>query len=79
MMTLEQKTEQKQMARILSEQKECAACLLSDQPDKAGARAGLADWVMEEVIVRSECSNSAERRLPDAEHVREMEKAPPPD
>ena len=54
MMTLEQKTEQKQLAWILSEQKECAAYLLSDQPDKAAAQAGLADWVMEEVILRTE-------------------------
>ena len=50
-------TDQKdQIASVLSEQKQCASYLLSDQPDKAGARAGLADWVMEEVIVRSENS-----------------------
>ena len=43
-----------EVVRILSEQKECAAYLLSDQPDKSGARLGLADWVMEEVIMRTE-------------------------
>ena len=71
--------EEKELARILSEQKECAAYLLSGGPDKAGAQAGLADWVMEEVFIRSECLNSAERRLFYAEHVHEMEKARPPD
>jgi hypothetical protein len=68
-----------QLARILSEQKECAAYLLSGGPDKAGAQAGLADWVMEEVFIRSECLNLAERRLFYAEHVHEMEKVRPPD
>ena len=45
-----------QIARVLSEQRQCASYLLSAAPDKAGARAGLADWVMEEAILRSKNS-----------------------
>jgi hypothetical protein len=71
--------DEKQLARILSEQKECAAYMLSDQPDKSGARAGLADWIMEEVIVRSESSKPEERRVRAEERAREIEAAHPPD
>jgi hypothetical protein len=78
-MLLDDQRQEKELARILSEQKGCAAYLLSGRPDKAGAWAGLADWVMEEVIIKSECSNSAGRCIHGAEHVHEMEKARPPD
>jgi hypothetical protein len=50
--------EREELAQILFEQKECAAYILSDQPDKAGARLGLADWVMEEVLIRTRCWSS---------------------
>jgi hypothetical protein len=42
------------LTRIIENQKECADYLLSDGPDKAAARAGLADWVVEECLVRGE-------------------------
>ena len=59
-MLLAGQLEKEELAWILFEQKECAAYLLSDQPDKAGARRGLADWVMEEVLIRTGCRSSEE-------------------
>jgi hypothetical protein len=42
------------LARCLAEQRRCADHILSGAPDQAGAQAGLADWVAEEVLIRRE-------------------------
>ena len=42
------------LEHVIREQKQCADYLLSNGPDKAGARLGLADWTAEEVLIRSE-------------------------
>ncbi len=45
------------LQRILAEQRRCRDLLLSGEcsvSDLDGMRAGLADWVMEEVLVREE-------------------------
>ena len=42
------------LTRILREQAACRAYLDGDGEDKAGAWAGLCDWVMEETILRLE-------------------------
>ena len=79
MMLPQAKPKEKLLSRILSEQRLCAAYLLSDQPDKAGARAGLADWVMEEVIIRTNLRNSEERGAVRARLSFGMEQARLPD
>jgi hypothetical protein len=42
------------MDRVISEQAECANYLRGNGSDKAGARLGLADWHMEEAMIRDE-------------------------
>ena len=42
------------LARCLAEQRACLEYLKGDGPDKAGARAGLRDWLAEEVEIRLE-------------------------
>ena len=42
--------------RILAEQASCRGYLDGDGPDKAGAWAGLCDWLMEEALTHPEYS-----------------------
>lgn len=43
-----------ELDRCLREQAECAAYLRSGGPDKAGAWAGVCDWLLAEVLIRRE-------------------------
>ena len=50
------------LARCLTEQKRCASELLNpDSTDKPGARLGLADWTMEEVLIREKRRETIQR------------------
>ena len=46
--------EDKRMERILREQREARDLVISGHPDQRGAKQGVADWVMEEVLMRKE-------------------------
>ena len=49
-----QESLRRSLAYTMSQQRECAAYLASDGPDKEGAWSGLCDWLMEECLIEAE-------------------------